>query len=173
MILNKVKYLLLPLTTTIVIIMALQSCGVYSFTDASVDPNIKTIRIDNFSNNASYVNPQLAPNLNDRLKQKIISQTKLSNTNSDEANLVVTGYVAEYYPSTSGISNKQENMNRLTVTVHIDVTNNLNNEKKAFDVTRNFEFPATTSLQAAETRLMDEMVKSLADDLFARMFSSW
>lgn len=173
MIFTKLKYHRFQLPVFILMILALQACGVYSFTDASVDPNIKTIRIDNFSNNASYVNPQLAPNLNDRLKQKIISQTKLSNTNSDEANLVVTGYVAEYYPSTSGISNKQENMNRLTVTVHIDVQNNLNNEKKSHDVTRNFEFPASTSLQAAETRLMDEMVKSLADDLFARMFSSW
>ena len=170
MVINRLKYNILSF-----FILALVSigCGLYSFTDASVDPNIKTIKLEGFVNNASYVNPQLIPNLNDKLRQKIINQTKLSSTNSDDAHLIVTGYIAEYYPSTSGISNKQENMNRLTVTVHIDVNNTLTNEKKAHDVTRNFEFPASQSLQAAETRLLEEMVRSLTDDLFTRMFSTW
>ena len=149
------------------------ACGVYSFTDASVDPNLKTIRVQPFENRASYQNTLLAPNLTDRLRQKINNQTKLTNTNSDNAHLDVTGYISEYAVSTSGISNRQENMNRLTVAIHFEVNNTLNNEKKTFDVSRNFEFPASSSLQAAENRLLEEMVKNLTDDIFNRMFSNW
>jgi len=148
-------------------------CGVYSFTDATVDPKFKTIRIGYIENRAPYVNPQLSPNLTERVRQKIQNQTRLSLTNSDNAHLDVTAYVSDYSVSTTGISDKQEVTNRLTVAVHIVVNNKLDNKTEEYDVSRNFEFQATLSLQQAENRLLDEMVRNLTDDIFNRMFSNW
>jgi len=50
---------------------ALTSCGIYSFTPKGTLPDsIKTVRVQIFENHAPYVNPQLTPNLTDRVRQK-------------------------------------------------------------------------------------------------------
>jgi hypothetical protein len=149
------------------------SCGVYKFNDRSLDPNLKTINIQIIENRAPYVNPQLSPSLTERLRLRIVNQTKLKQTNGDNADLYVTGEIRDYAVTTTGISNQQAETNRLTVTVHIIVNNQLDNTKKEIDISRSFEFSARRSLQEAETQLLDEMVRNLTDDIFNRMFSTW
>jgi hypothetical protein len=51
------------------------SCGIYRFTDAAIPDSIKTIKVNLLENRASYVNPSLSPQLTDKLRQKILSQT--------------------------------------------------------------------------------------------------
>jgi hypothetical protein len=148
-------------------------CGAYSFSGASIPDSIKTIRINFIENKARYVNPLLSPRLTDRVKQKINSQTRLTQTNSDNVHYEISGYISDYSVSTSGISNQQTVNNRLTVGVHITVNNHLANKTDEYDVSRNFEFNANSSLQAAEAALMDEMIRGLTDDIFNRVFSNW
>lgn len=124
-------------------------------------------------NRAPYVNPQLSANLTEGVKRKILNQTRLSQTNSDNAHFDISGWISDYSVSTSAISDKQEVNNRLTVSVHIVATNTLDNNVKEFDISRNFEFDAKTSLQAAEARLLDEIIRTLSDDIFNRLFSNW
>jgi hypothetical protein len=167
------KFIKLNLALSLITLIAITSCGVYKFNDVSVDPKLKTINIHYIDNRAPYVNPQLSPNLTERVRQKIINQTRLSLTNSSDAHLDVTGEIRDYSLSTTGISDKQEVTNRLTVSVHIIVNDQLNNKKQEYDISRNFEFSASLSLQQAENQLLDEMVRNLTDDIFNRMFSNW
>jgi hypothetical protein len=155
------------------VILTSFGCGIYRFNDTSVNPSLKTIRIQIIENRAPYVNPQLSPSLTERLRQRVVNQTKLSQTNADNADLEVTGEIRDYAVSTTGISNQQAETNRLTVTLHIVVNNQLENKKQEFDISRSFEFSARRSLQEAETQLLDEMVRNLTDDIFNRMFSTW
>jgi outer membrane lipopolysaccharide assembly protein LptE/RlpB len=148
-------------------------CGIYSFRDVSIPDSIKTVRIQYIENKATYVNPQLSPQLTEGVRRKIITQTRLSQTTNEDAHYDISGEIRDYVITTSGISNKQEVSNRLTVSVHIVLNNQLTNEKQEFDVSRGFEFSATLSQQTAETQLLDEMVKSLSDDIFTRLFSNW
>lgn len=148
-------------------------CGIYSFNDVSIPDSIKTIRINFIENKARYINPQLSPQLTDRVKQKINNQTRLTQKNGDDVHYEISGTITDYSVTTSGISNQQTQTNRLTVGVHITVNNHLANKTDEYDVSRSFEFPATSSLQAAEAGLMDEMVRSLTDDIFNRIFSNW
>jgi len=46
-------FLLLSLT-------ALQGCGVYSFTGTNIHPDVKTVQVDYFPNNAVLVEPTLS-----------------------------------------------------------------------------------------------------------------
>jgi hypothetical protein len=150
------------------------SCSVYSFADVSIPDSIKSIRINFLENRAPYVNPQLSPTLTDRVKQKIINQTRLTQTNNDNAHYIVSGYISDYSVSTTGVSQNRGVMNRLTVAVHITLKNQLaNTPPQEFDVSRSFEFSANRSLQSAESELMDEMVRNLTDDIFNRIFSNW
>lgn len=151
----------------------LTGCGIYRFNDISVPDSIKTVKISPFQNRASYVNPQLSQLLSDRLRQKIVGQTRLSQTNNDNADWVIEGTITNYAIGTSGISQGREATNRLTVAVHITRVATKSGDTKEYDVTRNFEFNANLSLQQAESQLRDELVRGVTDDIFNRLFSDW
>ena len=157
---------LLALTVTF------SSC--YSFKDVSIPPEVKTARVNYIENRASYVNPQLSPQLTDRLRQKINNQTRLTLVATDEADYDIFGEIRGYNVTTAGISDQKAATNRLQVTVHIVFKNRLD-EKANFeaDVTRNFDFNATQSLQQAEAQQSDEILKNLTDEIFNRIFSNW
>ncbi len=150
------------------------SCGVYSFRDVSIPDTVRSYRLNFIENRASYVNPQLSPSLTEGVRRKINNQTRLRQTTNDDAHLDISGEIREYSVTTSGISDKQSVSNRLTVGVHIVVRNTLSNEPpKEFDVSRAFEFSAQKSQQTAEAELLSEMISSLSDDIFNRLFSNW
>ncbi len=152
----------------------LYSCGIYSFKDAVIPDNVKTIKIGFIENKARYVNPQLAPLLTDKIQQKIISQTKLTRTNSDDAHYQIFATITNYDPTqTVGVSEKQASTNRLTVTVHVLLKKTLDNKEQEFDVSRNFDFSANLSLSQAEAQLMEDIVRNISDDIFNQIFSNW
>jgi Lipopolysaccharide-assembly len=149
------------------------SCNIYKFNEAVVPDSIKTIKINFIENKAPYVNPQLSPRLTDRLRQKIISQTKLAQTNNDNADWVITGNVSNYAFSTSAISQQREATNRLTIGVRITINDQKSNKTTDYDVSRSFEFAASQTIQQAEATLGDEIIRSLTDDIFNKIFSNW
>ncbi|MFL5773835.1 MAG: LPS assembly lipoprotein LptE [Flavisolibacter sp.] len=171
------KLFLLP-ALFLVLLLNIFSVGCYSFRETSPLPDtVKTVNIHLLDNRAPYLNTQLAPSLTERLKQKIISQTKLRQTNNDDAHLDISGYISDYSASTVGITSvngkSQSSANRLNVSVHIVMLNTLDNSTKEFDVSRQMDFPANKSLQEAEASLLGEMVRNLTDEIFNRIFSDW
>jgi len=162
-------------------VLALSSCKIYSFKDVSIPSEVKSIHIAYLENRARLVNPQLAPQLNDKLRQKINSQAaKLSQIQTSDADYDVSGWVSDYNYSTSGISNQQVSTNRLTVTVHLVFKNHLDPTGKKVapadfeaDVTRNFDFPGSQSITTAETALLPDVVTNLTDEIFNKLFSNW
>jgi len=145
----------------------------YSLKDVSIPPDVKTVKVNLFENRARYNNPRLAPGLTDKLRQKIVNQTRLSQTNN-EAHYEVSGQITDYSVSTSGISNQQASSNNLNVSVHIVFVNRLDTKKNfEADITRNFPFSATLSLQQAEASLADQVIQNLTDEIFNRIFSNW
>ncbi len=152
----------------------ISGCGIYSFKDAVIPDNIKTVKIGFIENKARYVNPQLAPLLTDKLQQKIIGQTKLTRTNSDDAHYQIYATITNYDPTqTVGVSAQQATTNRLTVTVHVILKKTLDNKEQEFDVSRNFDFSANLTLNQAEGQLMDDIVRNITDDIFNQIFSNW
>ena len=153
------------------------SCNVYKFRDVSIPDSIRTVKVNFIENRASYVNPQLSPRLTDKIRQKIVSQTRLSQTNNDNADWDIKGHISNYSFSTSGLTtqggNRQQTTNRLTVTVHIILNDQKANKTQEYDVSRNFEFSATQSIQQGEASLGDEIIRGLTDDIFNRIFSNW
>ena len=154
-------------------LLSLQGTCRYSLKDVSIPPEIKTVRVFFIENKARYINPQLSPKLTDKLRQKIVNQTRLSQTNND-ADYEISGYISDYSVSTSGISQQQVASNNLNVTVHI-IFKNRQNDKLNFeaDVTRNFPFSASKSLTQAEAELNDQIITNLTDEIFNRIFSNW
>ena len=82
---------------------------------ASIPPEVKTFRVNYLTNKAQYVNPQLSPQLTEKLKSKIIGNTRLRQTNGDDAHYDIGGSVTQYYTSTTGISGNSATTNRLNI----------------------------------------------------------
>ncbi len=160
--------------TSVSILFLLTGCKVYSFKDAVIPTDVKTVKIGFFENRARYINPQLAPKLTDKLQVKITSQTKLTRTNNDDAHYIINGTITNYDASqTVGVSSQQASINRLTVTVHIILKKTLENKTEEFDISRSFDYSANLTLQQAEGQLQDEILKNITDEIFNRIFSNW
>ena len=147
----------------------------YSTKDtAPIPPEIKTFRVNYLENKARYVNPQLTPAITEKLKQKIIGQTRLRQTNNDDAHYDISGYLSDYSVTTTGISGQTASTNRLNVTFHLIFKNTLDSKKDfEADVTSNYDFSAQLTLPQAESQLSDEIVKNVTDAIFNKIFSNW
>ena len=168
------KIFFLLLAPCALLFLANSNCSVrYSLRDVSIPDSIKTVKVNFIENKARYVNPQLSPKLTDKLRQKIVSQTKLTQTNSDNADWEVSGYVNDYSVSTSGISQQQSSISRLNVSVHITLLKRKGNDQKEYDVSHAFDFSANLTLQAAEAQLNDRIIRDMTDEIFNRIFSDW
>jgi hypothetical protein len=64
----------------------------------------------------------------------------------------------------------------LNVTFHLIFKNTVDPDPaKSFetDLTSNYDFPASQSLQQAEASLMDNILKTVTDAIFNKIFSNW
>jgi len=157
----------------LIITFILSGCKIYSFTGANIPPEIKTVRVQFIRNEARYQgNTQLSPQLTEKLRQKIINQTKLTQVNNDNADYDISGFVSQYDVTTSGISAQQVATNRLTVAVSMTLLDRKtpNQEPKNFTVSRSFDFSANLTLPQAEQKLNEEMIRNLVDEIFNQIF---
>ena len=147
----------------------------YSTRDTSpIPPEVKTFRVNYLENKARYVNPSITPQVTEKLKQKIIGQTRLRQTNSDDAHYDISGYLSDYSLTTSGIANQNANTNRLNVSFHLIFKNTLDPTKDMeADITRNYDFNASQTLPQAEATLLPNIIKNLTDEIFNKIFSNW
>ena len=171
---EKRRILLLPVCLLLIAVFSFATCK-YSFKDTSPIPEeVKTFRVNYFENKARYVNPQLSPQLTEKMKQKVIGNTRLRQTNDDNAHYDISGYVSDYSVSTSGISGNNASTNRLSVSFHLTFKNTLD-EKKNFetDLSNNFDFPASQTLETAQGGLFPDIIKNIVDAIFNKIFSNW
>ena len=147
----------------------------YGFKDTSpIPPEIKSFRVQYLTNNARYVNTQLSPLLTEALKTKIRGNTRLRQVNEDSAHYDISGFITDYNVTTSGVSGNTPSSNRLAVTFHLNFKNNLDNTKNfETDISTNYDFAATQSLQQAESVLTPDIIKNTVDGIFNKIFSNW
>jgi outer membrane lipopolysaccharide assembly protein LptE/RlpB len=165
------NFLLLP--CALFLAYLLTGCGIYKFKDVSIPPEVKTVKVKYIENRARYINPQVSPRLTDKLRQKIVGQTRLRQTNSDDVDWEISGTITDYSFSTSAITGQQVANNRLTVGIHLTLYDQKKDESKEYDVSRSFEFKGNQSFQQAEAGLLDEMIRTLTDEIFNKLFSNW
>ena len=155
------------------VVSLLTGCN-YKFNQTTIPPEIKTVRVQYIENNARIKSPTLSPQLTDKLRQKIVSQTKLTQVNNENADYDISGYISQYDVTTSGISNQQVSTNRLTVAVSLTLTDGkTGKEPRNISASRSFDFSASLTLSQAERQLNDEIIRNLTDEIFNQLFSNW
>ena len=155
-------------------IVLLAGCGTYSFTGASISPDVKTIHISVFPNRAPLIQPSLSQTFTDKLKEKFISQTNLQQVDGD-ADLKLEGFISDYRTNPVAIQgNETAALNRLTITIQVKFTNE-KDPKTNFDApfSRYSDYDASKNLAEVELTLIDEINRQIVDDIFNRAVSNW
>lgn len=154
----------------------LHSCSVnYSFTGASIPPEVKTIRIANFPNNAPLVNPTLSQEFTDALRDKFQSQTSLIVVN-EGGDLELEGEIVDYKTQPTAIQgDDRAALNKLTITVKVTFINHFD-ESQSFknETFSNFEdYPSEEPLSTIEQELVPTIVENLVQDIFNKTVVNW
>lgn len=154
----------------------LTSCtGGYSFTGASIPPGAKTISVATFPNFAPTVNPQLSKMLTEELTMMFSSQTSLDVMSTEGGDLHVEGEIVGYDTRAAALSSNDEvSMNRLTVTIKVRFTNNIDPEANfEQQFSRYRDYAASLDFSAVENSLLDEIVTELCEDIFNKAVVNW
>jgi outer membrane lipopolysaccharide assembly protein LptE/RlpB len=151
----------------------------YSFTGASIAPDVKTVSIQYFSSYAPLAKPTYSQIFTEALRDIFVSQTNLSFVPKG-GDLQFEGAVTSYSAApiaiqgTGANSLSQAAQNRLSITVKVKFANN-NDEKQNFETTftRFADFPSTSALAAEEDRLIKEINTQLVQDIFNKAVINW
>ena len=153
---------------------AFAGCKVYSFTGASISPDIKTVSIALFPNRASMIQPSLSQVFTEKLKDKFVSQTNLSQVKTG-GDLQFEGYISDYVSMPTAIQgNEQAALNRLTITVKVKFVNT-KDEKLSFETSfsRFTDYDARKNLASVEVELINDICTQLVEDIFNRAVINW
>ena len=156
------------------IIFLTQSCGIYTFTGADIHPNIKTVSVTYFKNQATLIEPTLSQKFTDALQDRFLQQTSL-NLIQKNGDIHFEGYISNYQVKPVGISsNDQANQNRLTITVFVRFNNQIENEKSYEQSFNRFaDFDSSLNLADIEETLIDEIIIELVEDVFNKAVVNW
>ena len=149
----------------------------YKLNQASIPPDMKTIRIDYFENNAPLVVNTLSQYFTEQLKDRIRSQTRLSIVQG-EANATLTGNIIGY--SIAPVSVQSTNPNtppiasasRLTITVNVNYVNQLD-KKLNFQSQFSRYADFTGDISSRQQALIQTITQQLTEDIFNKAFANW
>ena len=152
------------------------ACSIsYKFNGASIDyTKVKTIMISDFTNQASYVNPTLAPEFTEELKDIYIRQTRLEQVTSN-GDLALEGEVTGYDFTPMAVKEDAlASQTRLTITVRVRYMNNTNPDEdfeQSFSAYR--EFDSNLMVQQGESSLCAEIIEEIVDQVYNATVANW
>jgi hypothetical protein len=166
--------------------LLLSGCTVYTFTGSTLTPEMKTISIQQFYNNALLGPSNMSQVFSEKMRDYFQQNTNLRMVPSN-GDLQFEGYIVGFTvtpvaPSASGGGGGGRGtlgdvaaLTRVTITVHATYTNI---KDGTFDFDKNFSFfvdfdAETTDLQANEDRFVDEIFNQIILDIFQASVANW
>lgn len=164
------------------IVATLFGCGVYSFTGASISPDIKTISINNFFNNSPLGPSNMSVLFTEKLKDYFQRNTSLTLVEED-ADLVLEGTIEDFSltpvaPTAEGGRNSQyfSGLTRLTLRVNASYFNKqddqFNYDNKSFSFYKDFN-QNTEELSSNEQEFVEEIFDQIILDIFNSSVANW
>ena len=146
----------------------------YSFSGASISPEVKTVAVQFFPNRANIVNPTLSQDFSDALRDQIRDQTSLIfMTSSGDVNF--EGEIVEYRTSPLAITgDDRAAMNRFTIGIKVKFTNIIDPEQDFEKVFNRYQdYDSSNDLSDVEEVLVEAILKQITEDIFNQAFVNW
>ena len=152
-----------------------QSCSSsYSFTGASISPEVQTVSVRYFNNVASLTPPTESQKFTEALRDIFLSQTSLTLV-ENHGDLQFEGQIVDYRTDPVAIqSNDEAALTRLSVSVKVKFTNEIE-PKKSFEqtFTRYEDYQSSLNLSLVEEDLLRSINEQLVQDIFNRSVTDW
>ncbi len=159
----------------LLLILASQTLtGCYSFRGASLDPNLKTLQVQNFVMQAAGGPANLTLTFNEKMKEYFQRNTSLKMTNFNP-DLMFEGSIVGYeVEAKAPTSSDKGGLNRLTIRVQVKFTN-AKDENKNFDQEFSFyqDFPQNQTLSTVEKDLIPKIFDQIVLDIFNKTAGEW
>jgi len=156
--------------------LSLSGCRIYSFTGASISPEVKTISIDNFPNKALLVVATLSRDFTEALQDYFTSQTNLILVEQN-GDLHLEGSITGYAVQPVAIQGGQDEtaqLNRLTITVKVKFTNRFNDQQNfESSFSHYLDYPTEQNLSSVQDQLIEEINQQLVEDIFNKAVVNW
>lgn len=170
---KKIFSLLLPALLTV---LCFTSCSIsYKLNGASIDyTTTQTISFEYIPIKAPLVYAPLAVMFNDKLQQKYINQTRLSQVKTD-GDLQLSGAITGYSLSNQAVGkDAYAKMTRLTIKVKIKFVNK-NNKTENFEkeFSQYEDFDASQLLTDVQDGLCDQLTDKLVEEIFNATVANW
>ena len=154
--------------------LIVHSCGIYSFSWTSIQPDVKTVTINYFEYKALRVNPSLSNELTEAIKDQFRRLTRLEEVDI-EGDLEISGEITGYDVKAMAVTaDEVAAQNRLTVNVKIYFTNRKYPEddfEKSFSAYADYD--SSNTLDAMESQLCEEIIEKLVEDIFNATVANW
>jgi len=174
-VIRKYKNTIKSLSALLLAFAFLQSCGIYSFTGASISPDVKTVQVSDFPNYAQLINPSLEQMFTQGLQDLFLNQTNLSLVNNN-GDLQFEGEITEYRVTPSAnTGNSTAAQNRLTIAVKVRFYNN-KDESQNFEKTFSHyeDFDANQSLSGSfEDAIVQVILERIFENIFNDAVANW
>jgi len=162
--------------------VVISSCGIYSFTGASISPDVKTISFQNFYNNSPLGPSNMSVLFTEMIKDYFERNTSLTLVDED-GDLEIDGTIEDFSlspvaPTADGGRNSQyfTGLTRLTVRVNATYLNNtddqFNYENKSFSFYKDFN-QNTEELSSNEQEFLEEIFDQIILDIFNASVANW
>ena len=149
------------------------SCS-YSFTGASISPEVQTVSVDYFRSYAQQAPPILEQNFTESLREIFVSQTNLRLIDG-MGDLHFEGRITGYQSAPVSVTSDQvANAERLTITVRVKFINSKepkNNFERSFSKYQDYD--ASKNLQDLEKDLIEDINAQLVQSIFDAAVSNW
>lgn len=161
-------YLLIP-----IFLFSGSGCGVYSFTGASISPEVKSVSIAYFPSYAPLAPANMPQLFTEALRDKFVNQTNLSLLPSN-GDIRFEGRISDYRTTPIAIQGNAAAQNRLSVSVSVTYTDT-KNEDNSFEktFTRFADFNASVNLSDVEQALIVEINEQIIQDIFNQAVVNW
>lgn len=155
----------------------------YTFTGSSLNPNIKTIQINEFIDNSAYKNPTLAQQFSTDVQNRFLQRTTLKGT-KENPDILVEGEITDYNPSSpatvssNSVSTSsgtiQTSQNKLTMTVKVHYENKYEPEKN-FDRTYTDEvtYSSDLDINSIESSQVSIVTERIINKIFNDIIADW
>ncbi len=171
---NKIQFLI------IISFLYISGCGVYSFTGSTLGPDVKTMSIQTFYNNAPLGPSTMSVNFTEKIKDYFQQNTSLVLVD-EEGDLQLEGFI-ENYTLTPVAANAASNSGgvdlanqmRITITVSAVYTN-LKDDTFNFDKKFSFfkDYDQGADLANLEEEFVDEIFEQIIIDIFNSSVANW
>jgi len=170
----KPKHVFFSWLALMVVLMSTPSCGIYSFTGASIPPQATTFSVAAFPNQALLVQPTLSHRFTEALQDKFLRGTNLRMVSAN-GDLHFEGHISDYTTAPAAITaGDRAALNRLTITVRVRFENHFQPEQN-FDrsFSRFWDYPSTQNLSDVEDEAITQISQALVEDIFNQAVVNW